>query len=161
MSPGASISAFVGRRFDELHELLNSRGLLLDFSGRERPRWEDDPPLGVIHQRAIYVPFADEDEDAEPDERITMTIVERWSDRSEPEAQEHQGHFLVTYSYHAQAGVAELRYELDPEKHPEMPYHMHPSDDPGYRLPSGPVQVSQALDALEQLIARERAAGRL
>ncbi len=59
------ISTFVSRRFAELHALLNARGYLLDVAGRERSRWEDDPPLGLIHMRAMLVLDADVDEDAE------------------------------------------------------------------------------------------------
>jgi hypothetical protein len=35
-----------------LHAILNASGYLLDFSGREHPRWEDDPPLGLIHMQS-------------------------------------------------------------------------------------------------------------
>ena len=74
------ISTFVSRRFEELHAILNASGYLLDFSGREHPRWEDDPLLGLIHMRAVLLPNADQDEDAEPNERITFTLLERWSE---------------------------------------------------------------------------------
>jgi hypothetical protein len=74
------VSTFVSRRFEELHALLNARGYLLDFSGRELPRWEDDPPLGLVHMRGVLLPGANEDEDADPDERITFTLTERWSE---------------------------------------------------------------------------------
>lgn len=39
------IGTFVSLRFEEFHALLNAWGYLLDFSGREHSRWEDDPPL--------------------------------------------------------------------------------------------------------------------
>ncbi|HZL48076.1 MAG TPA: hypothetical protein VFC30_03570 [Solirubrobacteraceae bacterium] len=35
------ISTFVSRHFEELHALLNASGYLLDFSGREHPRYAD------------------------------------------------------------------------------------------------------------------------
>jgi hypothetical protein len=156
------ISTFISRRFDELHALLNARGYLLDFSGRERARWEDDPPLGLVHMRAVFVPDADVDEDADPDERISFTLTERWSEYPVGEAQEREGLYLTTYSYHGQAGAARVRYEFDPDGHPELPYHRHPPGEPdNVRQPAGPTAPETALDELEALIDSERAAGRL
>ena len=156
------ISTFVSRRFEELHALLNARGYLLDFSGREHPRWEDDPPLGLIHMRAVLLPNADEDEDAEPDERITITLLERWSEHPLPDAQQREGLYLRSYSYHAQAGNARLRYEFDPHGHPESPYHLHPSGAPDHvRQPAQAIPPETALSDLSALIATERAAARL
>ena len=108
------LSTFVPRRFEELHALLNARGYLLDFGGRNLPRWEDDPPLGLIHMRAVLLPGADEDEDedADPDERISFTVTERWSEHPVSEAQNREGLHLCSYSYHAQAGLARVRYEF-------------------------------------------------
>jgi hypothetical protein len=156
------VSTFVSRRFEELHAFLNARGYLLDFGGRELPRWEDDPPLGLVHMRAVMLPAADEDEDADPDERISFTLTERWSEYPVGEAREREGLYLSTYSYHGQAGVARVRYEFDPDGHPEVPYHCHPPGEPAHvRQPAGPTSPEAALDELEALVAKERAAGRL
>lgn len=155
-------STFVARRFEELHALLNARGYLLDFSGRELPRWEDDPPLGLVHMRAVLLADADEDEDADPDERITFTLTERWSEHSVGDAQQREGIYLCTYSYHGQAGLARVRYEFDPDGHPELPYHRHPPGEPDrIRRPAGPISPEATLDELETMIAAERTAGRL
>ncbi|HWX45714.1 MAG TPA: hypothetical protein VNY52_10395 [Solirubrobacteraceae bacterium] len=94
------VSTFVSRRFEEVHALLNARGYLLDFGGRELPRWADDPPLGLIHIRAVLLPDADEDEDADPDERISFTLTERWSEHPVGEAQDREWLYLCSYSYH-------------------------------------------------------------
>jgi hypothetical protein len=156
------VSTFISRRFEELHALLNARGYLLDFGGREIPRWEDDPPLGLVHMRAVLLPGADENEDADPDERISFTLTERWSEHPLDEAQDREGLYLCSYSYHGQAGVAQVRYEFDPDGHPELPYHRHPPGEPDHvRQPAGPTSPETALDQLEALIATERAAGRL
>lgn len=156
------ISTFVSRRFEELHAILNASGYLLDFSGREHPRWEDDPPLGLIHMRAVLLPNADEDEDAEPDERITFTLLERWSEHPLPDAQQREGLYLRGYSYHGQAGDARLRYEFDPDGHPESPYHLHPPGAPDHVRQQGQaIPPETALADLAALIATERAAGRL
>ena len=156
------LSTFVSRRFEELHALLNARGYLLDFSGRELPRWEDDPPLGLVHMRALLLPDADEDEDADPDERISFTLTERWSEHHLGDAQEREGLYLVTYSYHAQAGAVRVRYEFDPDRHPEVPYHRHPRGEPDHvRRPAGPIAPEAVLSEFEVLIDNERAAGRL
>ena len=156
------VSTFVSRRFEELHALLNARCYLLDFGGRELPHWADDPPLGLIHIRAVQLPDAVVDEDADPDERISFTVTERWSERSVGEAQDREGLYLCSYSYHGQAGVVRIRYEFDPDGHPEIPYHRHPPGEPDYvRLPAGPTPPETALDELDVLVAAERAAGRL
>jgi hypothetical protein len=156
------ISPFVSRRFEELHALLNARGYLLDFSGRELPRWEDDPPLGLVHIRAVLLPGADEDEDADPDERISFTLTERWSEHPVGEAQEREGLYLCGYSYHGQASGARVRYDFDPDGHPEVPYHHHPPGEPDHvRQPTRPTTPEAVLDELEALIENERAAGRL
>jgi hypothetical protein len=156
------LSTFVARRFEELHALLNARGYLLDFSGRELPRWEDDPPLGLVHMRAVLLAGADEDEDAEPDERVTFTLTERWSEHPVGDAQQREGIYLCTYSYHGQAGLARVRYEFDPDGHPELPYHRHPPGElDRVRRPAGPTSPETVLDELEAMIATERAAGRL
>ncbi|MGH2902340.1 MAG: hypothetical protein ACRDK7_01915 [Solirubrobacteraceae bacterium] len=156
------IATFVSRRFEELHALLNARGYLLDLGGRERSRWEDDPPLGLIHMRAVLLPDSDEYEDADPDERITFTLTERWSEHSDPEALEREGLYLRSYSYHAQAGDARVRCEFDPAGHPELPYHLHPPDAPEHvRRGAQPTTPETVLGELDALIATERAAGRL
>jgi hypothetical protein len=125
------ISTFVSRRFEELHALLNARGYLLDFSGREHPRWEDDPPLGLIHMRAVLLPNADQDEDAEPDERITFTLLERWSEHPLPDAQQREGLYLHGYSYHGQAGDAVFATSSTPTGTPSPPttctHRAHPT----------------------------------
>jgi hypothetical protein len=156
------LSTFVSRRFEELHALLNARGYLLDFGGRELPRWADDPPLGFIHIRAVLLPDADEDEDADPDERISFTVTERWSEHPVGEAQDREGLYLCSYSYHGQAGVARIRYEFDPDGHPEIPYHCHPPGEPDHiRQAAGPNSPETVLDELDVLVAAERTAGRL
>ncbi len=156
------ISTFISRRFEELDALLNARGYLLDIGGRERARWEDDPPLGLVHMRAVFVPDADVDEDADPDERITFTLTEHWSEHPLGDAQEREGLYLCSYSYHGQAGVAGLRYDFDPDGHPECPYHLHPAGAPhDVRQPTLAVLPDVVLDELDVLIAAERAAGRL
>jgi hypothetical protein len=156
------LSTFVARRFEELHALLNARGYLLDFRGRELPRWEDDPPLGLVHMRAVLLAGADEDEDADPDERVTFTLTERWSEYPVGDAQQREGIYLCTYSYHGQAGLARVRYEFDPDGHPELPYHCHPPGElDRVRRRAGPTSPETVLDELEAMIAAERAAGRL
>ncbi|HEY7953123.1 MAG TPA: hypothetical protein VID70_09040 [Solirubrobacteraceae bacterium] len=156
------ISTFVSRRFEELHALLNASGYLLDFSGRERSRWEDDPPLGLIHMRAVLLPDADDAEDAEPDGRISFTLVERWSEHHTMDAQEREGLYLCSYSYHGQAGDARLRHEFDPDGHPEHPYHLHPAGaDDCIRQPTRPTSPETALSELAVLIVHQRTAGRL
>lgn len=156
------VSTFVSRRFEELHTLLNTRGYLLDFGGRELSRWEDDPPLGLVHMRAVLLPGANEDEDADPDERITFTLTERWSEHPIDGAQQREGLYLCSYSYHGQAGGARARCEFDPDGHPELPYHRHPPGQPEHvRQPTGPMSPEAVLDELAKLVCVEREAGRL
>lgn len=110
----------------------------------------------------VLLPDADEDEDADPDERISFTVTERWSEHSVGEAQDREGLYLCSYSYHGQAGVARIRYEFDPDGHPEIPYHCHPpGESDRVRLPAEPTSLETALDEFDALVAAERAAARL
>lgn len=55
-----------------------------------------------------------------------------------------------------------VRYEFDPDGHPEFPYHRHPPGEPDHvRQPAEPISPETALVELEALTASERAASRL
>lgn len=146
------------RRFEQLQELLFARGYLIDPGGRDPNEWRDDPPLGLVRLKGVAL--GGEDEEAEPDPRITFNIAELWSTDRVDNAYREQGYWLAGYSYHGQVGGLSLRYCFDPRRHPEMPYHRHPPGGKA-REPWRHVSVEEALDGVEALAAEQRRSGRL
>lgn len=146
------------RRFEHLQDLLFSRGYLIDPSGRDPNEWRDDPPLGLVRLKAVAL--RGEGEDAEPDPRITLSVVELWSSERVDDAHEEQGFWLAAYAYHGQVGEVSLRYCFDPQRHREMPYHRHPPRSER-REPSRLAGPAEVLDEIETLVTEEEAAGRL
>jgi hypothetical protein len=146
------------RRFERLQELLFARGYLIDPGGRDPNEWRDDPPLGLVRLKGVAL--RGEGEDAEPDPRITFSIVELWSSDRVEDAHEEQGFWLTAYAYHGQVGGVSLRYCFDPQRHPEMPYHRHPPHSER-RESSRLTSPAEVLDEIEALVAEEEAAGRL
>lgn len=141
---------FAHDRFHELAEMLFARGYLIDPAAPYPNGWDEH--TGLVQIRAV--PLAGDEEDAEPDERISFTITEWWSQEEVPEAQRRRGLYLAAYSYHGQVSrdpTQRVRYDFDPVRHPESPYHRH---DPHSteRRPSEAVSPEEALDDLERLI---------
>jgi hypothetical protein len=136
------------RRFEQLQELFFARGYLVDPSGRDPNEWRDDPPLGLVRLKGVAL--KGEDEDAEPDPRITFSVTELWSVDPVEDAVEEQGYWLAGYSHHGQVGDVSLRYCFDPQRHPEMPYHRHPPRGKA-REPWRRVSVEEALEAVDAL----------
>ncbi len=146
------------RRFEQLQELLFARGYLVDPGSRDPNEWRDDPPLGLVRLKGVAL--RGKGDDAEPDPRITFSIVELWSADRVEDAHEEHGYWLAGYAYHGQVGETSLRYCLDPERHPEMAYHRHPPDGEG-REPWRLVSPEEVLDDIDALVAEEQDAGRL
>lgn len=146
------------RRFGHLQELLFAHGYLIDPGGRDPNEWRDDPPLGLVRLKGVAL--RGEGDEAEPDPRITFSIVELWSNDRVEDAYEDQGYWLAGYAYHGQVSNASLRYCFDPQRHPEMPYHRHPSGGDG-REPWRLVSPEEALEDVDVLMAEEESAGRL
>ena len=148
----------VYRRFEQLQELLFARGYLIDPGGRDPNEWQDDPPLGLVRLKGVAL--QGEGDDAEPDPRVTFSIVELWSGDRVAGAYEEQGYWLAGYAYHGQVGGVSLRYCFDPERHPEMPYHRHPPGSEG-REPWRHISPEEALDSIGRLAAAAQKADRL
>jgi len=79
------------RRFEQLQELLFARGYLVDPGSRDPNEWRDDPPLGLVRLKGVAL--RGEGDDAEPDPRITFSIVELWSTDRVEDAHEEQGYW--------------------------------------------------------------------
>lgn len=131
-----------------------SAGFDLDPQPRDRNEYREDPTLGLIVLKGLWVPNADLYRDADADERVSFQIRERWSAIAEPESQiQEQGLHLVGYSYNGHIDGPSLsegdrnhRHDFDPLIHPEMPYHRHPfgaGDD--YREREDPVSLDDAI----------------
>jgi hypothetical protein len=136
------------RRFEQLQELLFTRGYLIDPGSRDPNEWRDDPPLGLVRLKGVAL--RGEGDEAEPDPRITVSITEFWSNDWVEGAHEEQGYWMAGYAYHGQVGNVSLRYCFDPQRHPEMPYHRHPPDH-GAREPWRQVGPEEMLEAVETL----------
>ena len=78
------------RRFEQLQELLFARGYLVDPGSRDPNEWRDDPPLGLVRLKGVAL--RGEGDDAQPDPRITFSIVELWSADRVEDAHEEQGY---------------------------------------------------------------------
>lgn len=143
MSPTPPVSSFVADRFEQLlWNTLPSRGFLFTPESRDPSEYADDPPLGRLRVKAVWVPNADDDEDADGDPSVTVSLEERWSEEAQADATEERGIWRVAYSYHGQIGDKGFRYDYDPEGHPECPYHLHPFGRPNaVREPAGPVSI--------------------
>jgi hypothetical protein len=74
VSPETQLSRFVPRRWEELVALLHGHGF--DIADNTHPRypneWRDDPPLGLVRIKVVWLPEADTDPDADEDERVTF-----------------------------------------------------------------------------------------
>lgn len=146
------------RRFEQLQELLFAHGYLIDPGGRDPNEWREDPPLGLVRLKGVAL--KGEGDKAEPDPRITFSIVELWSNEHVENAHEEQGFWLAAYAYHGQVGDISLRYCFDPQRHPEMPYHRHPPHS-RRRERSPLTRPEEALEEIGTLAEAEKAAGRL
>src|SRR4051794_2104483 len=82
MSGSTQLSRLMPRRYEELEAVLQGRGF--DIATNTHParpnEWRDDPPLGLVRIKGIWLPGADEKEDPEPDPRVTFSMMERWSE---------------------------------------------------------------------------------
>ena len=136
------------RRFEQLQELLFARGYLVDPGGRDPNVWRDDPPLGLVRLKGVAM--CGDGDDAKPDPRATFSITELWSADQVEDAYEEHGYWLAGYAYHGQVGDVSLRYCFDPGRHPEMPYHRHPSGRET-REPWRHVSAEEALEEVDRL----------
>lgn len=151
---------FAQRRYEELDALLASHGFAI--AARES-RWDersdDDPPVGYVRVHGWPL-----DERGKVDRRVTVTLTERWSPQQPTSAAtEHQGHWRTEYAYVARIdGVSrttQLRYDFDPERHPEMPYHSHSLS--GDRTPWRPFDPGEFMQAVQQRVANAFEEGQL
>jgi hypothetical protein len=140
---------FVAERFEQLRDLLFEFGYALDPGPRDPNEWNElhyeDPPTGVVRLKGVRLRDL-EDDDSDFDPEITFSIEELRSSDYVDSAQWERGYYLVQYSYHAHYHGIDQRWDFDPARHREAPYHRHPPDRGAERrAPSGPINPAAAL----------------
>ena len=139
-------------------------GFEIDPEPREPNEWNDVWPEGFARVKGLWVPNADVDIDGDTDDRVTFSIVERWTVDVPPAAHfADQGLWLAAYSYNghsaepdASDGRGNSRRDFDDVRHPTNPYHCHPFGEPDdlVRVPEDPVTLETALEDFRELIAQ-------
>ena len=155
---------FVAERFEQLRDLLFEFGYALDPGPRDPNEWNElhyeDPPTGVVRLKGIRLRDL-EDEDSDFDSEITFSIEELWSADYVDGAQSERGSYLVEYSYHAHHHGVDQRWDFDPARHPEAPYHRHPPGrGPERRALDGPISPADTLQAFARWIEEHGQASR-
>jgi hypothetical protein len=130
MASDLELRRFVPQRWEALESLLMASGFDLDPSPRDPNEWRADPPLGLVRIKALWVPHAATDPDADPDDRVSIQLTEQWSTHEVSGALSNRGLWLATYSYNGHIDGSNLRYDFDPQGHPESPSHRHPFNAP-------------------------------
>jgi hypothetical protein len=150
---------YVAERYAELQYLLSGWGYAIDpGGGRDGPsRWDDlarvEPVTGLVRIRALHgfeSQFAND---------VYVEFTEFWIPQQATGPLQVRGNTLVSYAYHCQAGAdqaGELRYDYDPERHPDMPSHKHAA---GKRRPCAYLTAEGVIEDFEKLIYRRLAAG--
>lgn len=150
---------FVSDRFEHLRDAMGEFGYALDPGPRDPNEWQElhreDPPAGLVRLKGVRLhdPY---DEDSDFDPEITFSVTELWAPAHIDNAREERGLYLVEYSYHGHHHGADQRWDFDPARHPEAPYHYHPPAEPDQRRPAGQMSVCDALAAFDTWISNER-----
>jgi hypothetical protein len=162
MASDLELRRFVPQRWETLESLLMASGFDLDPSPRDPNEWRADPPLGLVRIKALWVPHADTDPDADLDNRVSIQLTERWSIQEVPGALTDRGLWLATYSYNGHIDGSNLRYDFDPHGHRESPSHRHPFNAPeDTRRPCDQVTPSTVIKELLAVVADQIDSGRL
>jgi hypothetical protein len=171
LPPDTQLARFVPRRWEELVALLQGHGF--DLADNTHPRfpneWRDDPPLGLVRVKGVWLPEADSNPDANEDERVTFSLTERWSVETTPfSLAEREGLWLASYAYNGHIagdsrddGDRNHRHDFDPTKAQSIAYHRHPLGEANeVRVPEGPISADAALEDFLAVLAEEISAGR-
>lgn len=171
MSGSSHLAAFIPRRFDELVAILHGHGF--DIASNTHPafsnEWQDAPPLGLVRIKGVWLPRAAVDADAEEDERVTFSVMERWAeDQTDYAHIEREGLWLAGYGYNgyiagapASDGRRNHRHDFDPTKDAAKVHHLHPLGQRNdVREPEDLVTPEWALGDLLEVLECEIAAGR-
>src|SRR5258708_37420757 len=112
--------------------------------------------MGLVRLKAVRL--ADpEAEDSDFDPNITFSVEEWWTREYIDDAEVDQGLFRAEYTYTGHRYGQNMRWDFDPEGHPERPYHFHPPEDERDHRPSDPLSPEEALDRFEAWIASQHA----
>jgi hypothetical protein len=162
MASDLELRRFVPQRWEALEALLMASGFDLDPSPRDPNEWRADPPLGLVRVKALWVPRADADPDADADGRVSIQLTERWSTHPVPRALSARGLWLAAYSYNGHIKGSNLRYDFDPEGHPESPSHRHPFNAPEKtRKPCDQVTPATVVKELLAVVSEQVDSGQL
>lgn len=162
MTSDLELRRFVPQRWEALESLLMANGFDLDPAPRDPNEWQSDPPLGLVRIKALWVPHAATDPDADADERVSIQLTERWSTHQVPGALPDRGLWLAAYSYNGHIDGSNLRYDFDPHGHPETPSHRHPFNAPeDTRRPCDQVTPTTVIKELLAVTADEVESGQL
>lgn len=144
-----------------------------DIADSTHPRypneWRDDPPVGLVRVKGVWLPDAHVDDDPDPDGRVTFSLTERWSTDEplvQPEARE--GLWLAGYGYNGHiagdygpAGRCNHRHDFDLEKDPDIFFHRHPLGMPdNVRKPEDRLSPDAALSDFLNVLDEEINSGR-
>lgn len=144
---------FVEERFDELSNLLMTRGWDPVERG-DLSEWDEgrrvDPVMGVVRIRGVR--------ELTGMGTVTFTVKEWWAHPPVDGTIYRQGVVLAGYHYMAVSLASMVRYCFDPVRHPDVPFHVHPDGDEDLHA-APPVTVEEALAQLEQRLAEEVYAG--
>ena len=144
---------FVFDRLDEIVEELYRYGFGLDprpGTSYVDPTYRAEPSTGLVEATARL-------EDSPLDVRVVL--AELWH-RGSDGAHSRRGLSVTAYTYWVGCvdPAIDLHYDLDPVRHPEMPFHWHPPAMTATRQPCGPVAPARPMQAAIQLGGRHRAA---
>lgn len=139
---------FVFDRLEEIRDHLHVYGFRLD----PRPGASHVDPTYIAEPRTGLVEVTASLEDSPLEVRVVL--VELWRPGSDgAHAQRGLSVFAYTYWIGCVAPGIDLHYDLDPLRHPEMPFHWHPPTVGGSRRPCGEATPARAMQAALQLAA--------
>ena len=143
---------FVHDRFEELRALLERWGWEIAERG-DLSEWDEgrreDPVLGLVRIRGTKRPLA-------TDLQASFTVKEWWAHTPAEGPLERQGYVLAGYHYTAQSVVNQVRHCFDRARHPDEPFHRHPTGGAEI-VGEAPIRVESALVELEGRLAEELA----
>lgn len=139
---------FVFDRLSEIVDQLHLYGFAVDprpGTSFVDPTYRAEPRTGIVEVTARL-------QDCPPAVRVVLT--EQWR-HGRDGAHPRRGLSVAAYTYWigAEEPAVDLHYDLDPVRHPEMPYHWHPPAVRAIRRPCHPATPARAMRAALQLAA--------
>lgn len=172
VSGSSHLHDFLGRRYDELASLLHSNGFIEaeNTSPKYPNEFQEEPLPGLVRIKGVWLPRADEEEDADELYDVTFSMTELWDFEAGPFSQvEREGLWLVGYGYNgwiagepSDSGRRNFRRDFDPDKPADEIIHRHPFGQPNHkRTPEDHLDPQQAMESFLEVVRDEVGAGRL